>query len=103
MKKLLMKFVMWERAGQVFNLVGAIPAIVALCHGKVMFVDGVVIGFNLGAALYWEFYLRQRKETMIWMERAMKLPKADFEEMVGVAKNLVEARLKAADIDPDRN
>lgn len=110
MKKWLMKIMDWDHTPQVFHILGSIPAIIAWCRGHVVPLALFVVGFNFGAALYWQYYLAQRKRTEEWMEiaeewakRATRPRNSELEEMLDVAKGLVEARMKAAHIDPDKN
>lgn len=100
MKKRLMKIILWDHFCQVVYVLGTIPSIILWIKGHAGPLTGFGIGWNLGCAVYWQFYLAQRKRTDMWMQLAMK---PSIDEMVGIAKSLVEARTRSAHIDPTSN
>lgn len=105
LKKALARLFHWERLSQAAFALGAIPTLILWACGKAERWGVFFAGLNMGSALYSEFAIRERRRTQRWMEEAMRRAarKPDFEEMLNTAKHLVEARIKAADIDPDRN
>lgn len=103
MKKRLLKILRWDHFSQVVFVLGAIPSLVCWARGHGSMFGVFVSGFNIGAAVYWQFYLSQRKRLEWWMDRALKPGRGESREMFDVAKNLVEARMKSGHIDPDRN
>lgn len=103
MKKLLLRFIEWGHAFQVISVLVVIPQIWQWIHGHATPLSTFVIGWNLGGAVSWQYYLVQRKRTKFWMERAIQPKRGEFEEVLGMADKLVEARMRSAHIDADRN
>lgn len=91
---------------QFFCIVTPLPILIRwIIDGTVNPFGSLVIGFNFGAAIYWELILTERRRAEAWKHLATcpnhRMPSAT--EMEKIARDLVEARFKAQDIDADRN
>lgn len=103
MLTVLKKIVLWDHFCQVLYVISTISSVILWIEGHATPWTGLWIGWNLGSALYWQFYLWQRQHTEEWIQRAMRHRVDPTRDMLQAVKDMVDARIRAHEIDPDRN
>lgn len=69
---MIRRLVCHPRSCQVLFVLGSLPTIYLMSRGEAHPLQVFAAGFNIGAAIFWELYLRAQRRVDFWMNEAMK-------------------------------